>query len=578
MRNHEPLDPIIPDVPLATALVQAWCAHEGREKALECLHRLYSMGLAPCAPPYNVLLTRETEKPVVDNDEILTLMQKHRVALDDTTYTALLDAAGNQRDFDRALKTWSEMKRRNAAPSVYSYTAMMQAAIDCEQCEYAIELFQEMKARTVRPDQVACNTALQAAVRDGQAAFGKGLPKVMHAVRVTPNANTFTLLMELASHTGQAEALEEVFALMRQHGQKPTTPVLNQRIVGLGMIGNLSAACDQVVKMHEQRAKGNWKAAPTEATYLAFLKASKLAGGSYFTGRPQTALSLLDTLKAFEPEPRDPAMGLKALNCALDACSINGNLKLATKINNLIDQEYVPDIYTHVARLRLAAFESVESAFGYYEKHVETFSENSMETAHALLTICRKKKVNRHEEVLEFLKANGVQPGGRMLHQLLRMCKDPTERAQIVTDIEQLYPVNNDHRPTARFYLGDIRYLTTPGKQAVVGYTNDLPMTLGFVEDIQTYTRYKPNLSVLPLEADHLSESERLESVQLHAEKKAIALLAKKGKENQEFFMEVNLLTCKDCRRFLQEAATYLRRKIVVKDPSNVHVFRPATS
>merc|ERR1739844_633481 len=130
--------------------------------------------------------------------------------------------------------------------------------------------------------------------------------------------------------------------------------------------------------------------------------------------------------------------------------------------------------------------------------------------------MCRKKNSpGQSEDVLKILEEHGVKPDARVVNQLLRLCNDPDLRERLVGQLEHL-AVADGHKPTAKFKIGDKSYMTTPGRENFPEATNDLPIVLAFACDIQEKTGYRPNLSVLPPEADHLSHLERLESVRLH--------------------------------------------------------------
>jgi len=83
---------------------------------------------------------------------------------------------------------------------------------------------------------------------------------------------------------------------------------------------------------------------------------------------------------------------------------------------------------------------------------------------------------------------------------------------------------------------------------------------------------YKPQLQALPWRfLQNSTREEQEESLKLHAEKKALAMLRSNGED--ELSISINFNACMDCHEFFKISSQMLGRRIQLRQPQMTHTF-----
>merc|ERR1719379_2299065 len=277
------------------------------------------------------------------------------VALTPQTYGSLFKAYGQARDVERLWELWTEMERRQVAPTPVTvgcfvdalvmnggaeealgvvhrllkdpersglvnnviFSTLLKGFAMTKQVERLFAVYAEMRERGITVNTVTFNTLLDACARSGCMDRAPGLMAEMRAAGVSPDRITYSALAKGHCFSGDVDAAFAVLAEMRTEGFKPDEVFYNSLLDGCAKEHRLQEALDLFAVTRAEGVK------PSNFTLCTLVK---LLGRAR---RLPQAFGILEELcmhGGLRPN-------IQVYTCLMTACADNGQLERALQLH-----------------------------------------------------------------------------------------------------------------------------------------------------------------------------------------------------------------------------------------------------
>lgn len=424
---------------------------------------------------------------------------------------ALVDMYAKTKAIWDATKVFDEMPNRD----LVSWTVMIGACTECGNPEDALDLFDRMRWERVIPDKIAMVNVVNACAKLGVMHKARMVDDYIQKMRFSLDVILGTALIDMHAKCGSIELAREVFDRMREKNVISWSTI----IAAHGYHGEGHKALDL---FHMLLGSG---ISPNNITFVSLLYACSHSG---LVKEGLWLFSIMQEEYGVRPD-------LKHFTCVVDLFGRAGKLDQALKL--IEDMNIEKDAGLWGAMLGACRIHGqVEMA----EKAAESLLELQPQNAgHYILLSNIYAKAGRWKEVAKVREL--------MTHQ--RIKKIPGWTWIEVDNKIHKFSVGDQTHPLSKEIYEELKCLRE--KLEAAGYVPDTNFVLHDVD-----------------------EEVKLDYLQTHSEKLAIAFGLIATPEEISIRITKNLRVCGDCHTFIKFVSLVTNRMLVVRDANRFHHFK----
>eukprot|EP01022_Parablepharisma_sp_SALTPOND_P002570 TRINITY_DN11052_c0_g1_i1.p1 TRINITY_DN11052_c0_g1~~TRINITY_DN11052_c0_g1_i1.p1 ORF type:complete len:771 (+),score=70.15 TRINITY_DN11052_c0_g1_i1:3029-5341(+) len=161
---------LVPDIITYSTIIKGLCKSAQLGKAFKLYQEMKDKGMKLDEVVFNSLLDGcvKHKGSIQTAMQLIEDMNKYQISCSNYTYSILIKLHTANKDIEKTLGVYEEMKTKGIVPGVIVYTCLLQACIKAKIIIKAIEIFGEMKKAGVSPDHVIYNTIINGCVYSGK--------------------------------------------------------------------------------------------------------------------------------------------------------------------------------------------------------------------------------------------------------------------------------------------------------------------------------------------------------------------------------------------------------------------------
>jgi|Transcript_27399 pentatricopeptide repeat protein len=199
-----------------SALMKVYATCSMYNKACDLYEQIVEHGFEPDSVMYGCLMKFAVE---CGRTELAQKLSRVAPQLDIQNYMSLIQAAGRDKDIDRAFKVIEDMKVTGVKVDVAAFSCVLDVCVLAGDMQRARDLLVEMK-RIGSVDVVAYNILLKGFCNSGDTTSAMALLSEMDAAGIQPNDVSFNSLINASAASGNFHEAWSLIEMMEKRGLK----------------------------------------------------------------------------------------------------------------------------------------------------------------------------------------------------------------------------------------------------------------------------------------------------------------------------------------------------------------------